>query len=153
MVELPAPLRRTLPAEAQRHYRAAFRDAVAAGAPEEDARRAAQQAVEEAFRHVGDTWERREHRPTSGPPYGEEALAALLRRARFPSTTGQLLQQTGDPELEIAAGQPMRLSEVLGAVDGGYWPDARALLAAVHDAWPEVKKRWDATRARAGRNL
>lgn len=143
MAELPAALRRDLPAEAQRVYRLAYREARGEGVGDDEARLAAQQAVEERFRRVGDRWEPREARPTTGPPYGEEALAALARRARFPCTSGQLVQQVGDPVLEIAAGQPMALREVLDVVEGAYWREPNELLEAVHAAWPRVKKRWD----------
>jgi hypothetical protein len=77
----------------------------------------------------------------------------LLRGARFPATTAQVVQQTGDPRVEIAAGQPMAFGDILSLVEGGYWADARELLEAVHAAWPEVRKRWDESQGSGGRNL
>lgn len=144
MVEVPGALRRSLPPEAQRVYRAAFREARGAGADEDTARVAAQGAVEESFRRSADGWQPRLPPAGSGGPYGEAAIALLARRASFPCTNGQLVAQAGDPQVEIAEGEPMPLREVLELLDGGYWVDSAQLLAAVHAAWPKVRQRSDA---------
>jgi cation transport regulator ChaB len=142
MAELPPALRRELPTEAQRLYRATYREALDAGAGEDDARAAAQEAVEERFRKLGNRWEPKDE-PTSGPPYGEAAIAALAREVRFPCTSAQFAQQASKATVELAAGQPMPLAEVLDLVEGYYWREPKELLEALHAAWPRVRRRWD----------
>jgi cation transport regulator ChaB len=144
MAEMPPALRRALPAEARRVYQQTFEDARDEGVPEEEARMVAQEAVEESFRKVGPRWEPRSVQASSGPPYGEAAIAQLARKVRFPCTSGQFARQAGEPVVELAAGQPMPLAEMLEEVDGYYWREPKELLEALHAAWPKVKRRWGA---------